>query len=104
MADSEPKIYVSEEQFAWLKSLEVSKGKELLARIEEQTEILKAQEARYSEALRDTFATNALIGIGTWMPMPDSGIPSLVTDASLKARAEWAYRQADAMIAARGTK
>lgn len=52
-------------------------------------------------SLRDHFATNALIGIGTWMPMPDHGIPSLTTEASLRARAEWAYRQADAMIAAR---
>jgi hypothetical protein len=102
--DSEPKIYMSDEQFAWLKALEVSKGKEIFARVEEQTQILRDQESRKDEVLRDTFAINALIGIGTWMPMPDQGIPSLTTEASLRARAEWAYRQADAMIAARGGK
>lgn len=49
-------------------------------------------------ALRDTFASQALIGMGTWMP---AGFVNLNTDEAAKSRAEFAYRQADAMLAAR---
>ena len=51
--------------------------------------------------LRDYFAAKALVGIGAWMPIPETGMPSLNNPETLKARAEFAYRQADAMIAAR---
>lgn len=52
-------------------------------------------------SLRDHFASQALVALGTWMPVPKSGHPSLHSDETLKSRAEIAYRQADAMIAAR---
>jgi hypothetical protein len=48
--------------------------------------------------LRDEFAMAALQSIGTWMPV---GFGNLKADESLKARAEWAYRQADHMMDAR---
>lgn len=51
--------------------------------------------------LRDLFAILALVGLGTWMPVPKTGYPSLHSDETLKARDDVAYRQADAMIAAR---
>lgn len=49
--------------------------------------------------LRDYLAGQALVGIGTWMPNGTS--LSLTTLDNLRARAEWAYAQADAMIVAR---
>lgn len=50
--------------------------------------------------LRDWFAGQALASIGTWMPTVD--LSARLVDASVLAmRAEWAYRQADAMLAAR---
>lgn len=56
--------------------------------------------------LRDYFAAQALIGIGTWMPVetkaPYHHQPDLKSDEVLNARAEWAYRQADAMLRAGG--
>lgn len=52
-------------------------------------------------SLRDHFAGQALVALGTWMPVPKSGHPSLHSDETLKSRAEIAYRQADAMLAAR---
>lgn len=56
-------------------------------------------EQRSGISLRDHFASQALIGIGTWMP---GGLSlDLTRPNSLRARAEWAYAQADAMIAAR---
>lgn len=97
----EPKIFMSDEQFAWLKALEIDKGKRMLERVEEQTQILRDQEARKSDELRDLFAMHALIGIGTWAPMPDRGNPSLIASETLIDRAKWAYRQADAMMAVR---
>jgi len=52
-------------------------------------------------SLRDWFAGQALAGIGTWVPTPD--ITARLVDARICAqRAEWAYAQADAMLAARG--
>lgn len=48
--------------------------------------------------LRDWFAGQALAGMGTWCPDP-SALPN--GSAGLKARALWAYAQADAMLAAR---
>jgi hypothetical protein len=50
--------------------------------------------------MRDYFAGQALISMGGWTPQ---FISSLDADEALKARAEWAYRQADAMIAASKT-
>lgn len=44
-------------------------------------------------SLRDWFAGQALIGMGTWSPV---GSPMEPT-----ARAEWAYQQADAILAER---
>lgn len=52
-------------------------------------------------SLRDYFAGQALVGIGTWMPVPEVGYPHLTSQKTLKQRSEWAYAQADAMIAAR---
>lgn len=49
-------------------------------------------------SLRDYFAGKALMSFGTWMPM---GFSNLNGDDALAARASLAYRQADAMIAAR---
>jgi hypothetical protein len=58
-------------------------------------------------SIRDWFASQALIGIGTWMPQyrPDGQLVnetgSLCNPGMHRARAEWAYEQADAMLAAR---
>lgn len=52
-------------------------------------------------SFRDWLAGQMLVGMGTWMPVPASGCPSLHSDETLRARAEIAYRQADAMIAVR---
>jgi len=49
--------------------------------------------------LRDWFAGQALAGIGTWMPLTSHA--DLTTDWAQQLRAEWAYRQADAMLSAR---
>jgi len=62
MQNEEPKIFMSDEQFAWLKALEINRSREMLARIDEQTEILKAQEARKGDDLRDMLAGQALSG------------------------------------------
>lgn len=50
-------------------------------------------------SLRDWFAGQALIGVGTWMPT--SGGSNLSSKTAMSARAVWAYEQADAMLAAR---
>ena len=52
--------------------------------------------------LRDMIATHCLAAIGTWIP--DDRIVKLDSQAALQARAKWAYRQADAMLAARKEK
>jgi hypothetical protein len=46
------------------------------------------------------FAGQALIGIGTWMPIPSSGVPSLALPETQMARARWAVSQAQAMLRA----
>ena len=55
--------------------------------------------------LRDYFAAQALIGMGTWAPYRerDFAAPSLdlSSPAVLADRAAWAYAQADAMLAHR---
>lgn len=51
-------------------------------------------------SLRDWLAGQALVGLGTWMPVPSEDHPSLHKYATLRARAEIAVKQADAMIAA----
>lgn len=51
--------------------------------------------------LRDWFAGQALVAMGTWMPVPASGYPNLLQIETQTARALCAYAQADAMIAAR---
>lgn len=48
--------------------------------------------------LRDHFAGKALVSMGTWMP---TGFSNLNDGEACRKRAEWAYAQADAMIAAR---
>ncbi|MDQ0132630.1 hypothetical protein J2T08_000531 [Neorhizobium galegae] len=52
-------------------------------------------------SLRDWFAGQALVAMGTWMPVPASGYPNLLQIETQTARALCAYAQADAMIAAR---
>jgi hypothetical protein len=47
--------------------------------------------------LRDYFAGQALVAMGTWAPGNSLSDPEKVRQA----RAEWAYAQADAMLAAR---
>lgn len=49
--------------------------------------------------LRDYFAAQALASVGTWMPA--HGGSDLGSKAAMKARALWAYEQADAMLAER---
>lgn len=52
--------------------------------------------------LRDAMAQAALISLGTWVPpIAGQNTPGLNNPIALKARAEWAYRQADAMMEAR---
>ncbi len=51
-------------------------------------------------SLRDWFAGQALASLGTWTPLPQ--VENLWSEAAMSARANFAYRQADAMIAARG--
>ena len=50
-------------------------------------------------SLRDWFAGQALVGMGTWMPNVGTGL--LQHPDTLRTRAEWAYAQADAMLTAR---
>lgn len=50
-------------------------------------------------SLRDYFAGQALTGMGTWAPLEQAEWSN--RDMVQKMRAEWAYEQADAMIAAR---
>lgn len=54
----------------------------------------------YSSGLtiRDYFAGQALAGMGTWVPTTDAGY---MPDDVIAAKADWAYAQADAMLAAR---
>jgi hypothetical protein len=54
--------------------------------------------------LRDWFAGQSLAGIGTWLPpgRTEEGTLSVAQPwRQRELRAEWAYRQADAMIAER---
>lgn len=62
-----------------------------------------AYKVAHREQMRDEMAMAALQGIGTWMPIPmeDSHLVDLKSSYALKARAEWAYCQADAMFEAR---
>jgi len=54
-------------------------------------------------SLRDYFAAKALASLGDWTPNDDSGNPPDWTNAAemRRHRAEWSYKQADAMLAAR---
>lgn len=49
---------------------------------------------------RDFFAAHALVGIGNWTPGTSTALHDV--DAIRRARAEWAYAQADAMLVSRG--
>ena len=53
--------------------------------------------------LRDWFAGQALAGVGDWTPPGEDGSPPDWTnmEAIRRRKAEWAYAQADAMLAAR---
>ncbi len=55
------------------------------------------------DILREVFAVAALIALGRPAPPDEEGKP-LSTEAYYKRRAEWAYAQADAMLAARKAK
>lgn len=48
--------------------------------------------------LRDWFAGQALISMGQWCP---PGCEQFNADFTMRARADWAYRHADALLAAR---
>lgn len=50
-------------------------------------------------SLRDYFAGKALAGAGAWTPL--HGGDNLATKRAMAARAQWAYEQADAMLAER---
>lgn len=55
-------------------------------------------------SLRDWFAGQALIGLGTWTPLvgEETYLMFNVThEEQRRRRAEWAYQQADAMLAER---
>lgn len=54
-------------------------------------------------SLRDWFAGQALIALGNLAPFNENGTPIAWTDLVeiRRRRAEWAYQQADAMLAAR---
>lgn len=49
-------------------------------------------------SLRDWFAGQAMVGLGSWMPRGFDNLNSF--DAKI-ARARWAYSQADALLEAR---
>lgn len=51
--------------------------------------------------LRDWFASQALVGFGTWMPVYSDGL--FANPETMAHRARLAYQQADAMIAARNS-
>jgi hypothetical protein len=53
--------------------------------------------------LRDYFAAQALVSMGTWMPpgVSDFNKGHLDSDEVLTLRARWSYAQADAMLEAR---
>ena len=57
------------------------------------------REAHGGMTLRDWFAGQALVGIGTWLPVTDW--PATIAEQNA-IRAQHAYSVADAMIAARG--
>lgn len=52
--------------------------------------------------LRDWMAGQALVSMGTWFPSGIDAHNNLSVPASIRARAKWAYAQADAMLKARG--
>lgn len=51
--------------------------------------------------LRDWFAGQALAGMGTWCPCRGDGYAPSGDDAIRRAKSDWAYAQADAMLAER---
>jgi len=52
--------------------------------------------------VRDYFAGQALVALGTWTPSYQATIGGVVNPAEVHAaRAQWAYAQADAMLQAR---
>lgn len=52
--------------------------------------------------LRDYFAAQALVALGTWTPSYQAAIGGTINPAEVHAaRAKWAYAQADAMLQAR---
>lgn len=94
MTDIERKIYMTEEQFDSLKAIEMDRTRQLVSRIEEQTGILKAQESRKDDDLRNMFAGQALSG----------QLANRYQDQwSYQEHAKRAFDQADAMIAAKAT-
>lgn len=56
-------------------------------------------EGQSGMSLRDYIATAVLAGVGTWTPLlPTGGGVSLNSAEAMRARAAWAYAQADAML------
>ncbi len=73
-----------------------------------QSRVWNAERAEYEDtqqwpgmALRDWFAGQALAGLGTWVPNEIGGRIELTFAEARERKAEWAYQQADAMLAAR---
>ena len=48
--------------------------------------------------LRDYFAAQALIGMGTWTPNEPTGAPVRNIERRIELQAWWAYKVADAML------
>jgi len=67
------------------------------AEVAEQEALKAAGGLASDKTLRDEFAMAALAGVGTWCP------DKAITETVSKARADYAYRQADAMLEARKT-
>ncbi|WP_260581135.1 hypothetical protein [Sphingopyxis sp. PET50] len=60
-------------------------------------------EPEWGMSLRDHFAGLALVGMTTWAPCDENGYAQPDQAAVWKAKAEWAYGMADAMLSARQT-
>lgn len=74
-------------------------------RILKAIERIEAAETIPDPMLRDLFAMASLIAIGDWTPTSGHPIPMAVPiEESHRKRAAWAYREADAMLAARSAK
>lgn len=105
-------LRLSPEQWGFIKGEEEKRTKIAAEQARDamqfQAKALKAMEEQNTyktDGLRDMFAAQALLGLGTWIPLeskaPYYHQPDLKSDEAITARAVWAYRQADAMLRAR---